>query len=653
MKLSIVIVNYNVKHFLEQCLHSVFNAIKNIDAEVFVVDNNSVDGSVVMIKEKFPKVKLIANTVNYGFSKANNQAIKQAKGEYVLLLNPDTLVEEDSFEKVLAFMDKTPDAGGLGVKMIDGSGNFLPESKRALPTPAVAFYKIFGLSKLFPKSKKFGKYHLTYLNKDQTHEVEILSGAFMLLRKSVIDKIGLLDETFFMYGEDIDWSYRVILSGYKNYYFADTTIIHYKGESTKKGSINYVKIFYKAMIIFAKKHFSNKNADIFIFLINFAIYLRAGLALLVRFIKSLVLPVIDLIVIYSSFLGIKYLWENFYYTKGYFHDSILSATILGFIAIWIISVYFAGGYDKPVKLKHLFNGLFFGAILNLVYYALLPETYRFSRVITMSGILAAFITVPALRYLLSKTKISLFKLADNKKLKFIIVAESDEAQVIEKVLKKNISSPNVLGYVSISDNDKNPNVLGSIEQLQEIYKIHKPDEIIFSAKNIAAQDIIKNIISLSAEDVMFRIASPDGLTVVGSKSLDAQGDLYSLDFNTITKPVNRRLKLTFDKILALLFLATLPLNIWLVNNKSGFIKNILLILIGSKSWVGFKKNNTETFEKLPKIKPGVVSLYDTYKHKDNMDNKQIDKLNLIYAKDYKLITDFLIIFKCFKYLGNQ
>ncbi|MCL2512194.1 MAG: glycosyltransferase family 2 protein, partial [Bacteroidales bacterium] len=207
MKLSVIIVNYNVEHFLNQCLYSVRDACEGIEAEVFVVDNNSVDGSVEMVRKQFPEVKLIANVDNVGFSRANNQALRVATGEYQLLLNPDTVVEHDTFIKIVDFMDAHPDAGALGVKMVDGTGKFLPESKRGLPTPAVAFYKIFGLARLFPKSKRFGRYHLGFLDKEQTHEVEVLSGAFMLLRKEALEKAGLLDEDFFMYGEDIDLSY--------------------------------------------------------------------------------------------------------------------------------------------------------------------------------------------------------------------------------------------------------------------------------------------------------------------------------------------------------------------------------------------------------------------------------------------------------------
>ncbi|MFA7409227.1 MAG: glycosyltransferase family 2 protein, partial [Bacteroidales bacterium] len=293
IRISVIIVSYNVRFFLEQCLQSVYRAGKGIPLEVFVVDNNSVDGSCMMVKEQFPEVRLIENRVNVGFSKANNQAMSLAIGEFQLILNPDTVVEEDSFRKILDFMDHHPEAGALGVKMIDGKGNFLPESKRALPTPEVSFYKIFGLSALFPRSKKFGQYHLGYLDKDQIHQVDILPGAFMFIRSKVLNIIGYFDETFFMYGEDIDLSHRIIQAGFVNYYFPETTIIHYKGESTKKGSLNYVMVFYQAMIIFATKHFSKNNARWYSLIIRIAIYLRAAMSMIRRLFKRFALPIAD------------------------------------------------------------------------------------------------------------------------------------------------------------------------------------------------------------------------------------------------------------------------------------------------------------------------------------------------------------------------
>jgi GT2 family glycosyltransferase len=219
-----------------------------------------------------------------------------------LLLNPDTVVEEDTFIKCIRFMDEHPEAGAMGVKMLDGKGNFLPESKRSFPTPTVAFYKAFGLSRLFPRSKTFARYHLGHFSENETHEVEVLSGAFMFIRKSAIDKAGLLDENFFMYGEDIDLSYRIVKAGYKNYYFAGTRIIHYKGESTKKGSMNYVRLFYQAMIIFAQKHFSGQKAGLYIFMLKVAIYLRAAFSIAARLARRLLLPALDTLLIYAGMI---------------------------------------------------------------------------------------------------------------------------------------------------------------------------------------------------------------------------------------------------------------------------------------------------------------------------------------------------------------
>lgn len=286
MKLSVVIVNYNVKELLEQCLISVFRALeKTGSSEVFVVDNNSSDGSVDFLRPLFPQVQFIANKDNIGYAKANNQAIRMAKGEYILLLNPDTLVGENVFDKVIAFMDAHPQAGCTGVKMIDSSGRFHIESKRSFPSPWNSLCKMFGLSRLFPKSKIFARYNLLYLDADSIHEVEVLCGAFMLFRKEVLDKVGLLDEAFFMYGEDIDISYRVLQSGYKNYYLP-YSILHYKGESTKKDSFKYVQIFYGAMLIFFRKHYPHYNF-FFSFAIKSAIFFRAGISCTKRIYKQL------------------------------------------------------------------------------------------------------------------------------------------------------------------------------------------------------------------------------------------------------------------------------------------------------------------------------------------------------------------------------
>jgi GT2 family glycosyltransferase len=257
MKLSIVIVNYNVKYYLEQCLDSVLKSTQNIDTEIFVIDNHSSDGSLEYLIPKFQTIHFIDNQENVGFSRANNQAIEQAQGEYVLLLNPDTVLGENTLDRVCRFMDENKQIGAVGVKMLDGFGHFLPESKRGFPSPWNSFTKMSGLAKLFPHSKVFGGYHLHYLDKNETHKVEVLAGAFMMLRWETIEKSGSLDNNFFMYGEDIDLSYRISRAGYFNFYFPEP-IIHYKGESTKK-DMRSVKHFYEAMLIFFKKYYPHSN----------------------------------------------------------------------------------------------------------------------------------------------------------------------------------------------------------------------------------------------------------------------------------------------------------------------------------------------------------------------------------------------------------
>ena len=252
MQLSVIILNYNVRYFLELCVLSVQNAIQNLDAEIIVIDNNSQDDSCEMMKKRFPNVKLIENKENSGFPKGNNIGVALAQGDYICILNPDTVVAEDTFTKVLAFAKEQKDLGIVGVKLIDGTGNFLPECKRGTPTPLVAFTKITGLYKIFPKT--FGKYYAQHLSENETGKVEILVGAFMLMKRELYTEIGGFDENCFMYSDDIDLSYMALQKGKSNYYFHETTVIHYKGESTVKDG-TYMKRFREAMNFFYKKHF--------------------------------------------------------------------------------------------------------------------------------------------------------------------------------------------------------------------------------------------------------------------------------------------------------------------------------------------------------------------------------------------------------------
>lgn len=259
MQLSIIIVNYNVKFFLEHCLLSVTKACKEIKAEIIVVDNNSTDGSKEYLMPKFPSVKFIWNKINVGFGKANNNAVSFAQGDYILFLNPDTILPEDCFEKCLFFFKQNKDCGALGVRMIDGSGAFLRESKRCLPTPSAGLFKMINLTSAFPDSSVFAKYYACHLPEKENNKVEVLAGAFMMLSKTAIKIIGGFDESFFMYGEDIDLSYRIIKGNLQNYYLGEVTILHFKGESTQKKDEVYIKHFYGAMKLFIDKHYSRNT----------------------------------------------------------------------------------------------------------------------------------------------------------------------------------------------------------------------------------------------------------------------------------------------------------------------------------------------------------------------------------------------------------
>jgi GT2 family glycosyltransferase len=633
LKLSVVIVNYNVKHFLEQCLKSVFIATENIDAEVFVVDNNSVDGSVEMVKELFPEVRLIANLNNTGFSVANNQAIKESKGEYVLLLNPDTIVPENCFTMLIDFADNTPDCGACGVRMVDGTGKFLPESKRGLPTPEVALYKMIGLNKLFPKSHKFGKYHLGYLPEHQTNEVDILAGAFMFIRKKVLDKIGLLDETFFMYGEDIDLSYRIALAGWKNYYFADTTIIHYKGESTKKQSTNYVRVFYKAMVIFAEKHYSGQHKTAFKFLINSAIYARAGIALAINIAKSIWLPVLEAILIFGSMYFLKNYWEeHIKFIKAYPRE-MMTIHLPYYTLVWVSSLWLNGSYSSPFNFGKLARSILTGTILILVIYGLLPDGLHFSRGIILFGTLIIIAILLLWRSIYHFAKYRTLDFSQRNNTKSILVGSAEKWTRVVEILKSYQKNYHQIGFVSDAKIN-HPNWLGSTNQLSEIVSIYGINEVIFSGDAIKAEEVMKWMTKIGPQVNYYTIPANSDF-VIGSHSKNANGLYFGeqLELN-LSKPENVRKKRLFDILVALFSILLFPL--WIFKKGRTLLSHSLAVLSGKKTWVGYSKNEAT----LPYIKPGIfTTAYMLSTPKDQF----LHNLDKLYAQNYSILLDLRAI----------
>ena len=645
--LSVVIVNYNVKNFLEQALLSVRKASRNLNVETWVVDNNSVDGSVAMVMEKFPEVKVIANKQNFGFAKANNQAIVKSNGKYILLLNPDTVLAEDSFEKCYDFMEAQPDAGALGVRMIDGKGKFLPESKRGLPTPEVAFYKMFGLAAMFPKSKKFGKYHLKFLDEFEVNEVEILSGAYMFIRKEALEKAGVLDETFFMYGEDIDLSYRLIKAGYKNFYFPKTTIIHYKGESTKKHSVNYVKVFYKAMVIFARKHYKTSLAGLFALLVYFAIYIRASLSLLRRFVLAL-LPVMgDFLVFFTVYYFITKYWEDHNkwvdggeYPAVYFWTHLPFYSLVLIIGFWLARAY--KFYFSPSAIK---KGMLTGGLLLLVGYALLPYEFRYSRAILILGILLGFIGIYLFRSLVQFVFSRKILLSDFIGRKVLLVGSTDECERASKLLNNTIAGVKVIGWVNPKE-EISTQFIGNIDQFPEILAIYEPNEIIFCGKDVSSSKIMEIMVMEEAGEVSMKIMPEESNFIIGSDSKNQSGEFYSLEYKlALASPYVRRKKRFFDLVMSMMMFPLIPF----LNMKNGPLKGKALnewygVLTGKKTWIGYSKEID--ISKLPSIPPGVVGVEAAYKLK-LADTNLIAKINTLYAGRYKVVKDFALFFRSF------
>ncbi|HUW07572.1 MAG TPA: glycosyltransferase [Williamwhitmania sp.] len=633
MKLSIIIVSYNVKDFLDQCLLSVKKAINGIDAEVFVVDNLSVDGSSKMVREHHSWAKLIENDKNSGFAVANNQAIRQSSGEYVLLLNPDTLVQEHTFTTCIQFMDSHPEAGALGVKMIDGKGAYLPESKRGLPTPAVAFYKISGLIKLFPRSKRFAHYYLGHLSKNETHEIEILAGAFMFMRTSVLAQTGLLDEAFFMYGEDIDLSYRILKAGYKNYYTPETSIIHYKGESTKKGSINYVVIFYKAMILFAKKHFNTSEARYYSTAIYLAIYLRAALSLAKRAFQMFILPLADASVLACSFLTSTLAWEVLVKDTDYARP-LLYSFLAGFILTFVLAIFLSGGYDRPLRQKKVWKGVAIGAVGVLIIYTFLPESIRFSRAIITISSVTSLLLIPLTRGLIGKVFGNSLVPYKPERLRKLILSSPDEAMRIKQLIELSGAKGELLEQSPWDDKNNEEAVFS---HLAERIRVEKINELIISSSDISSTQIVLLMLRLSYTGVSFKLAPPKGISLIGSNSIETAGDLYSIGQETLASHTNRRLKRLLDIVVSIVLLLTSPLWITVGKRVGRTLKALTKVLVGAKTMVGYHVEDPSLY-KLPKLKTGIFS-----PTRNCPDETHATTTNLLYAKSYSVALDFSII----------
>ncbi|GAB2531327.1 glycosyltransferase family 2 protein [Rufibacter soli] len=630
--LSVIIVNYNVSYFLEQCLLSVRKAVRDMQVEVFVVDNNSVDGSVEMVRRRFPEVILLANKVNLGFAKANNQAIRQSQGKYVLLLNPDTVVEEDTFQKCLRFMEENPRTGALGVKMMDGAGKFLPESKRGLPTPWVAFSKVFGLATLFPTSGLFNRYHLGHLSSEEVHKVDILAGAFMFMRTEALEKVGLLDEDFFMYGEDIDLSFRIKEGGYDVVYFPETRIIHYKGESTRKTSVNYVFMFYRAMMVFAEKHFSGRQARLYSLLIRLAIYLRAGVAIVARALQGL----------FPMFLDGLCLMAGVLVGERLVPDPLsleVSTMWAAYFVVWLGAAFFSGAYDRPTRLYRLVRGMLWGSILLMALSSISGLVGQVNKKHLLVAVLVGLVGMAAWRLLHHYKMYGHWRFGEPKAKRIAVIGSQNEVKRASMLLRQ-AGAQNPLAQFEPRHHGAD---LGQIKEIIEIYKIN---ELIFCGKDLPVSQIIEWMVQIHKSAIEFKILPENSAYIIGSSSKNTRGDYYALHIEVnLLNPYHRRNKVVLNSLVSAVLLAVSPVLIWGMKSKKQFLKNCLGNLIGVYQWVGLKATAT------PETKPSILSPADKPSGQ-RISQAAARQMEVVYAKEYTPYSDLVIISRNLSQLGR-
>jgi hypothetical protein len=502
---------------------------------------------------------------------------------------------------------------------------------------------------LFPRSRTFGRYHLGFLDKEETNEIEILSGAFMFMRKAALDEAGYLDEAFFMYGEDIDLSYRIFLAGYKVIYHPKTRIIHYRGESTKKSSINYVFVFYQAMIIFANKHFSQKNARLFSFLIRIAVYLRAAFSLVNRLVSAVWLPLTDALVMFAGMYFLKDYWAA---RSGIFYPmEFLWVAVPLYIISWISFTWISGGYDHPLRILKTIRGLAIGTLIILVVYGMLDEAHRYSRFLTLVGAGWAAISATGIRMVYNLFRFKSFFPEDGTLKRILIVGEELEATRIAALLNQSPVKTSYVGIVSPrAENSATTRYAGDLSRLREMVEIFGINELIFCGKDLSSAQIMDQMMKINHPELEYKIAPPESLFIIGSNSIQTSGELYTIGLNSVAKPSNKRKKRIFDLSVSILMILLFPVTLLFIPNGLRALLNAWQVFTGKLSWIGYSESEKNI--SLPKLDTGILHPLDPYA-KESYDEKIKHQTNLLYAKDYRIQQDLLILLNSWKQLGRK
>jgi GT2 family glycosyltransferase len=658
LDLSIIIVNYNVKEFLQNLLHSIEKASVNITKEIIIVDNASDDGSVELIKNRFPSVKLIVNNENIGFGRANNQGLKIASGEFMLMINPDAIVSEDTLDKMISFLNENPSAGLAGCKILNSDGTLQLACRRSFPGPWTSLTKVTGLSNLFPKSRLFARYNLTYLDENETYEVDAISGSFMMMRKKVYEKVGGFDERFFMYGEDLDLCYRVQQAGFKVYFVHSTRIIHYKGESTKRSSLDETKVFYNAMHLFVKKHFSSS------FLVEIILRSAIGFRKLFAFLGKRKLAIFAAFSDFVFFNLCLFLAEKIYMGMtewiGFLsHAYPIIYTVPAIIHV-IVSV-FTGSYKKE-SLSVLRNvGAMFISFLIITSLTFFFKQYAFSRAVVLIAFLFLLLISTLFRIVLKLIFHVGVKQDGTLNKRTIVIGTTDEAVQLAKKLKNRKSDVHsFLGLIGNTSSDigktlGNFKVIGSLQNLKKVLTEHKINEVIFSSKEQSYREMMSLVSVSQTNGVDYKIVGTEMDFVVGKSSISMLEDIPLVDVQyNVSNPTIRVIKTLFDYTLGILVLFLLYPFLYfsskLSRNKTDFQRIILdvpLVFSGKMSFVGPKVSNDE--HKKYYGKPGITGLWFI----EDCDESEIEKLDFYYAKNQNIWLDLEILGRTLNKIWNK
>lgn len=638
LELSVIIVSYQVRYFLEQCLHTVLAATGGMDAEVIVTDNASADGSLAYLQPLFPSVRFIQNTENLGFARANNEALQYCSGKWILFLNPDTLVPKDGLRACLTYLQQHPAAGALGVRMLDGRGQFLPESKRSFPSPWVSFCKLSGLAALFPASRIFNRYALGHLDERQQHVVPVLAGAFLMVRKQVLDEVQGFDETYFLYGEDIDLSYRIQKAGYENHYFAGISILHFKGESSAGEKRKRDRFFYRAMQIFVTKHYHSGTAKLFPFLLQVAIHIRSLLATLFRVFRLLSLPLTDGLLLLVSLHLVRLGWiARFRNGKDFGVDAI--PILIPFLACcYIGAAAFTGLYEKRQRVSRVLSSLTIGLLCMLAAYALLPEQFRFSRGVVLGGGVLGLLLLFFLRIgLIQKGKEN-----DTLGARTLVVASAAAYTTIARILAADSNRAQIIGRVGPGNEEEN--VVGPVSELTLLVSAHKIQQLIFCVDDLPWNQLTGILAVFKKRVPAFLFYTSGSHAIISSRARPSGAPLVTPETGfELATAYQQHMKRIVDIFFSLLFLLAFPLHFIFHPHPFQLLKLAALVLNGKKTWIGYSRQA----EALPSL-PDAVLTSEGNKPADEKTGYAADRF---YARHYDWWDDVHAMLKYYRRLS--